>query len=232
MSISKSMDFPTNKKTNYANLAKQTKQEPLSTYIPVPGPQGIPGPAGPKGDRGEKGDQGDKGQPGLPGKDGKTYLPVYEQDSGWARYANNKNISIRLGADKGIDGWVPVYVDIESKNNEKYLPRKAVSLYNTSSRKINLKGLAIGAQITVTYNFTIETFHSNTEAWIRTYFPNLDSSTNTFIGTFKYQFEYDLSVTQKFYVDSEGIRAGGAVPQIRTDLDSLVTMHSIEISVA
>ena len=85
MSVSKSMDFPSNKKTNYAKLAQQ-QSEPTVSYIPVPGPQGDPGPTGPKGDRGEKGDPGERGEKGIAGKDGKTYLPDYGQDSGWAKY--------------------------------------------------------------------------------------------------------------------------------------------------
>lgn len=227
------MDFPSNKKNNYAKLAQQNQQEPVISYIPVPGPKGDPGQPGPKGDRGERGERGEPGEKGAPGKDGRSYLPIYEQDMGWAKYSDSSKTAIRLGADKGVDGWVSVYVN--PKNNEiieKYLPRDAVSLYNTSSRRINLKGLSLGSQITVTYTFSIETFSNNTEVWIRTFFPNPDSSVTTFVGTLKYQFEYEMSVTQKFYVSNEYIRAGGGIPQIRTDLDSIVKMQSIEVSVA
>lgn len=233
------MDFPSSKKSNYAKLAQQVQQpEAFVSYIPVPGPQGPkgdPGSAGvrgEKGERGEKGDPGPKGDPGKDGRDGKTYLPVYRQDAGWAKYINSKQSQIKLGADKGIDGWVSVYVDSSKESIEKYLPRGAVSLYNSSARKINLKGLELGAQITVTYNLSIETFSNNTELWVRTYFPNPEEAVTTFVGTLKYQFEYEMSVTQKFYVENESIRVGGAVPQIRTDLDALVIMKSIEISVA
>lgn len=239
MSISKSMDFPSSKKTNYAKLAQQVQQpEGTVSYIPVPGPpgpKGDPGSAGvrgEKGERGEKGDPGPKGDQGRDGKDGKTYLPVYEQDAGWAKYSNSKINPIKVGADKGTDGWVSVYVEAEKTKNEKFLPRDAVSLYNSSARKINLKGLKIGSQVTVTYSFTIETFSNNTELWIRTYFPNPEQYVNTYLGSLKYQFEYEMSVTQKFYVEDEYIRTGGAVPQIRTDLDAIVNMQSIEISVA
>lgn len=236
MSISKSMDFPSNKKTNYAKLAKQVQQPETSiSYIPVPGPQGPkgdPGSAGVRGDRGERGEKGDQGQRGEPGKDGKTYLPVYGQDIGWAKYSNNSLASIKLGAENGIDGWVQIYVSGDQPGTiEKYLPRDTVSLYNPNTRKISLRSLNLGAQVTVTYNFTIETFSNNTELWVRTYFPNPETSTTTFVGTLKYQFEYEMSVTQKFYVEDESMRAGGAIPQIRTDLDALVKMQSIHISV-
>ena len=67
---------------------------------------------------------------------------------------------------------------------------------------------------------------------VRTYFPNPETSVVTFAGTLKYQFEYDMSVTQKFYVENDLIRLGGAVPQIRTDLNALIEMKSIDISVS
>lgn len=236
MSISKSMDFPSSKKTNYAKLAQQVQQpESAVSYIPVPGPQGPkgdPGSAGVRGEKGERGEKGDPGPKGDPGKDGKSYFPVYKQDVGWAKYVNEKGLKVKLGASQGIDGWVPVYVDCGKGTIEKYLPRNAESLYNPSARKINLKGLELGAQVTVTYTFSIETFSNNTELWVRTYFPNPEEAITTFAGTLKYQFEYDLSITQKFYVENEYIRVAGAVPQIRTDLDALATMKSIEISVA
>lgn len=230
------MDFPSSKKTNYAKLAQQVQQpEAAVSYIPVPGPpgpKGDPGSAGVRGDKGERGEKGDPGPKGDPGKDGKTYLPVYEQDAGWAKYSNSKINPIKVGADKGLDGWVSVYVDAEKTKNEKFLPRNSVSLYNSSARKINLKGLQIGSQVTITYRFTIETFSNNTELWVRTYFPNPDEYVNTYVGSLKYQFDYEMSVTQKFYVENEYIRTGGAVPQIRTDLDAIVNMQSIEISVS
>ena len=237
MAISKSMDFPSNKKSNYAKLAEQVqKQEIESSYIPVPGPQGIQGPKGEAGSPGKRGEQGEPGKPGPkgePGKDGKSYLPVSGQDAGWAKYVNKNPQKTKLGADNGVDGWVQVFIDADkSKTIEKYLPRDAVSLYNTESRRINLKGLELGAQVTATYTFLIETFSSNTELWVRTYFPNPETSIVTFAGTLKYQFEYEMSITQKFYVENDFIRLGGAVPQIRTDLNALVQMQSIDISVS
>jgi hypothetical protein len=236
MSISKSMDFPSSKKTNYAKLAQQVQQpEAAISYIPVPGPpgpKGEPGSAGVRGDKGEKGERGEPGPRGEPGKDGKTYLPVYNQDSGWAKYINSKQLPVKTGANMGIDGWVTLSVNAETAKNEKFLPRNAVSLYNSEAKKINLRGLQIGSQITVTYNFSIETFSNNTELWLRTYFPGTQESINTLIGTLKYQFDYELSIAQKFYVENDSVRTGGAIPQIRTDLDALAIIKSIEISVA
>lgn len=234
MAISKSMDFPSNKKPNYAKLAEQVqKQEVESFYIPVPGPQGSKGDRGPAGERGEKGDPGEAGPRGAPGKDGKTYLPVYGQDSGWAKYFSKNQQQIKLGGDTGIDGWVQVSINSDKgKALETYLPRDTASLYNNESKRINLRGLSLGCQVTVTYSFLIQTLSSNTELWVRTYFPNPETSVVTFAGTLKYQFEYDMSVTQKFYVENDLIRLGGAVPQIRTDLNALVEMKSIDISVS
>lgn len=233
------MDFPSSKKTNYSKLAQQVQQpEAAVSYIPVPGPQGPkgePGSAGVRGEKGEKGDRGEKGEPGQrgePGKDGKTYLPVYNQDVGWAKYINSRQLPVKTGANFGIDGWVNLVIDAEITKNEKFLPRGAVSLYNSEGKKINLKGLQVGSQVTVTYNFSLETFSNNTELWIRTYFPTIEESVNTLVGTLKYQFDYELSVTQKFYVENDSLRIGGAVPQIRTDMDALVITKSIEISVA
>lgn len=227
------MDFPSSKKSNYAKIAQQIQQPEVSVaHIPVAGPPGPKGDQGPQGPRGEKGEKGDKGDPGQNGAPGKSYLPVYNQDAGWAKYVNKEESLIRVGADKGIDGWVAISVDGNGKNIEKFLPTEAVGLYNVESKKINLKGLSIGSQVTVTYNFSIETFANNTELWVRTYFPNTKDAVNTFVGTLKYQFDYEMSVTQKFYVENDQIRSGGAIPQIRTDLDGIVLMKSIEISVA
>jgi hypothetical protein len=228
------MDFPSNKKPNYAKLAEQVqKQEVESSYIPVPGPQGSKGDRGPAGERGEKGDRGEIGPKGDAGKDGKTYLPVYGQDSGWAKYFSKGQQQIKLGGNSGVDGWVQVSINSDrAKSLESYLPRDTASLYNNESKRINLRGLSLGSQVTVTYSFSIQTLSSNTELWVRTYFPNPETSVVTFAGTLKYQFEYDMSVTQKFYVENDLIRLGGAVPQIRTDLNALVEMKSIDISVS
>lgn len=240
MSISKSMDFPSNKKTNYAKLAQQVQQpEPAVAYIPVPGPagpKGDPGSAGVRGERGErgpKGDPGPRGEPGTDGIDGKSYLPVYGQEAGWAKYINKKDISFKLGAEEGADGWATLYIESDKNTSiEKFLPKGAIALYNSETKAIHLKGLQVGSQITVTYNFVIETFFNNTEVWLRTFFPNPKTAITTFLGSLKYQFEYEMSVTQKFYIEDQYLKIGGAVPQMRTDLNALVKVQSIEISVA
>lgn len=227
------MDFPSSKKSNYAKLAQQTAQpESTIVHIPVAGPPGPKGDTGPAGPRGEKGERGEPGQKGDSGKDGRSYLPSYNQDVGWAKYVNDTQVPIRTGATVGEDGWVTMLFNSENNKNEKYLPAGAISLYNSEAKKIHLKGLEIGSQVTVTYNFSIETFSNNTELWIRTYFPYLEESVDTLVGLLKYQFEYDMSVTQKFYVENDSIKIGGAVPQIRTDLDALALFKSIHISVA
>jgi hypothetical protein len=240
MAVSKSMDFPSSKKNNYAAQVQQSQtanNEGLVNYIPVPGPSGSPGPQGPvgpkgeKGDKGDKGDSGPKGDKGKDGKDGETYLPVYGQKRGWAIYENKDISDIRLGATRGEDGWVNIYVDSGS-SNEKYLPENGVSLYNKETRRINLKNLKIGTELTITYDFEITTLSSNTEIWVRSLFPDSQNSITTFAASLKYQYSYDLSITQKVVIQNEVDKATGIVPQMRTDYDALVKMKSILISVS
>jgi hypothetical protein len=244
MSISRSMDFPSSKKSGYAEVAQQSQiLDPQISYIPIPGPQGPagdPGAQGPRGDRGERGEKGDtgpRGEPGKPGKngrdgqDGKTYLPVYGQDSGWAKYFDKKEKMVPIGATRGYDGWVTVNLDI-SKSDERYLPRNSVSLYNDNSKKINLKWLEIGSQVEITYTFEVETFSNNTELWCRTVFPGTDSQITSLVGTLKYQYLYEFSITHKLYVDSEMAKINGASVQLRSDMDALARLSSIAISVS
>lgn len=236
MSFSKNMEFPVSKKSAYADLAQQSNEiVPSSSYIPVPGPQGPrgePGPSGPRGEKGEKGDPGERGIPGQNGKDGKSYLPVYGQDSGWSIYFPKKNKQVSAGATRGEDGWVTLFLDQKGPNtNEKYLPRNSVSLYNFESRKINLRGLELGSQIDITYSFEVTTLLNNTELWFRSVFSNTDSGFTSFVASLKYQYSYDLSVSHSLTITSELEKTLGITPQIRTDLDSLVTLKSINISV-
>lgn len=238
MSVSKNMDFPVSKKSSYSQLIHQTQPEENSvSYIPVPGPQGPkgdPGSAGVRGERGERGEKGDagpKGDPGKNGKDGKTYLPVYEQDTGWAKYVNNLESPIRLGATRGTDGWVNFSVD-DKNPLEKYLPRDSVSLYNVNSKKLNFKGIKLGSRVNITYNFEIETFSSNTELWCRTMLSSPETSSTTLVGNLKYQFTYDMSVTQSVFVENEADRIHGGIPQLRTDMDAIARIKSIHVSVS
>jgi hypothetical protein len=238
MSVSKSMDFPFSKKSAYAQLAQQSQTSDQSiSYIPVPGPQGPkgdPGSQGPRGDRGEKGDPGPKGDPGKDGKngkDGKTYMPVYGQESGWAKYENFSDEKTRLGATRGIDGWVSFKID--SKNSiEKYLPRDSVSLYGAETKRINLKALKLGSKVDITYDFEIETFSSNTELWCKTYIPGSEREIITLAGILKYQYTYDMSISQSFFVEDEFEKNSGAIPYLRTDMDALARLKSIHISVS
>ena len=43
---------------------------------------------------------------------------------------------------------------------------------------------------------------------------------------------YNMNITQTFFVDKEGLKISGAIPQIRTDYDSELVMNSIYISVS
>jgi hypothetical protein len=235
MSVSRSMDFPSSKKSAYAQIAKQTQEaEETVSYIPVPGPQGPKGDPGAKGERGERGEPGtpgEKGDPGKNGKDGKTYLPVYDQDSGWAKYENSEAKMIRLGATRGIDGWVNFDVDGKILT-EKYLPRDSVSLYNLNTKRLNFKGINLGSQVRVTYNFEVETFGNNTELWCRTYFPNTENAYVSMVGLLKYQYSYEFSVSQFLYLDAESDRVSGAIPQLRADIDCVASIKSIHVSVS
>lgn len=243
MAISKNMDFP--KKSGYASkVAEQSSiaSQDSSTFLPVPGPQGPkgdPGPQGPAGPRGEDGKPGPTGRPGRDGRDGKdgkdatVFAPVYMQLPGWAKYANNENDSIRLGAEKGEDGWVTVVINALDKKEtvEKFMPEKAAKLYNVNTKKINFRDLEIGAQVDITYTFEITTFSNNTEVWIRSYFPQTKKEIASFVASLKYQHTYMLSATHKVYLESEKDRGTGIVPQIRTDMDAIATLKSIHISV-
>jgi hypothetical protein len=237
MAISKHMDFPPSNKNNYAAQVEQQAQipsEPFIGYLPVAGPPGPRGDRGPKGDQGpqgEKGERGEKGNPGPRGIDGDSYLPVYGQKIGWARYHNLKQKEIQLDAKRGDDGWVTVSIDA-ARCEESFLPEKASSsLYNPNTKRINFKNLKIGTQVVITYDFEITTMNSNTEIWLRTVFPEAKTANTTFVALLKYQYSYDFSITHHVYVDSELSRISGAAPQLRSDLPSSVKMKSITISV-
>ena len=67
-----------------------------------------------------------------------------EQNIGWAFYENLKDNVFELGANKGEDGWVNIFVDGLGKNTtEKYLPKDSVSLWSPETKKINLKSWLI-----------------------------------------------------------------------------------------
>jgi hypothetical protein len=244
MAISKSVDFPGASKNSYAAQVQQNKestsQENALSFLPVPGPQGpqgnpgrdgkdgIPGKEGSQGPEGPKGDRGERG---YPGKDGESSLSSSGQQAGWASYSSNDTKAIRLGADKGTDGWVDVFLGKTVKANEDFLPKDSVSLWNEHNRLLNFRGLKIGSQVFVTYNFDVTTFSPNTEIWLRTFFPSIDFDVSQFVGSFKYQHTYSLSVTQKVFVENKEVWAAGAIPQIRSDFDASAILNSIYVSV-
>lgn len=232
------MDFPISKKAYASKVDQSQNAQQQPTFLPVPGPQGPEGKPGRQGETGPQGPKGDKGDPGIPGKDGKngkdgkSYFPVYEQNAGWGTYFNKNQKHIRLGADKGEDGWVNVYVDaLGSGTNENYLPKDSVSLYNANSKRINLKGLNLGSQLTITYNFEVTTFNPNTEIWFRSYLPNSKQAITSFVANLKYDYSYELSVSHNIFLASEVDKVGGIVPQLRSDYAAIGVMKSISVSV-
>lgn len=238
MAVSKSMDFPSSKKSSYAAQVVETQTtnaDVLINYVPVPGPIGPQGPAGvpgPAGPAGKDGIQGPKGERGAPGKDGLSSLSSSGQQSGWASYFNKDRKEIRLGADKGEDGWVSVWVDSKGNNtNEKYLPQGCTSLWNEHQRMLNFHGLKVGSQVFVTYNFELTTRQNNTEVWMRTFFPKSTTEISQFVASLKYQYVYNMYVTQHFFIEDSAMWSSGAIPQIRADYDSSVLMNSIYVSV-
>lgn len=239
MAVSKNMDFTNNvKKSNYASQVVQSQQvnsETLVNYVPVPGPMGPQGPAGPQGPvgpAGKDGKPGPKGEKGNPGKDGTSSLPVYGQQAGWGAYYNKNKKDFRLGVDKGDDGWVSVYVDAEGTGtNESFLPEGSGSLWNKDARGLKFKNLKKGSQIIVTYNFDLTTFSNNTEVWIRTFFNSAKQDRSQFVASLKYQYTYNLYVTQHFFIEDDKIWNSTGIPQVRTDYDSILNMNSIYVSV-
>jgi hypothetical protein len=247
MAILKSMDSPFNNKNNYAKQIEES-QTTITNFIAVPGPQGekgdrgpigkdgIQGEQGPRGDRGRtgiEGPQGPKGEPGKNGLDGKGILSPSEQNIGWAFYENSKDNVFELGADKGEDGWVNIFVDGLGKNTtEKYLPKNSVSLWSPETRKINLKALNVGANITIRYNIEIEPLSTGVEFWAKTLLFSESYTPITYVGILKYQYPYAFSIDQSFAVLNRESQSFGGIPQIRTDSPSLARLKSIHISVS
>jgi hypothetical protein len=243
MAVSKSMDFPGAKKSSYAAQVEQSQASPYQentlSFIPVPGPVGPQGPAGrdgkdgspgKEGPQGPEGKQGLKGEKGANGKDGLSSLSSSGQQAGWAAYFNDTPTSVRLGATKGIDGWVSL--NMTSKVvNEDYLPSGCVSLWNSHSKMLNFKGVNVGSQVFITYNFELTTFSPNTEVWLRTFFPGHDQEIVYLVGSFKYQNVYNLSVTQQVFIENQKMWGNGAVPQVRTDYDASAILTSVYVSV-
>ena len=238
--MAKSMDFPKKKK-----YSETVQEEKLIEYISVPGMQGEKGdigPQGPQGERGLKGEKGDpgkrgpegpKGERGEPGKGSEGYDSPSGQYPGWAYYKNKNQSAIKVGPERGDDGWVSFFLNIdEEQKNENYLPNKSVSLLNKSARNINLKTLKVGARVDIRYDFSLETYANNTEVWIRTLLRNEDLSPTGYVGLLKYQYFYDLSYSQTIFINNDTTRNYGGVPQIRLDNEGAVIIKGIYISVS
>jgi hypothetical protein len=239
--MAKSMDFPSKKK-KYSEIIESY---PITEYISVPGmqgekgevgpvgPAGLTGPQGPKGDKGDPGKQGPQGERGQPGRAGDGYDSPSGQYPGWAYYANKSTQTYRLGPERGDDGWVGFFLDIdESKTIESYLPNKSVSLLNKTANNINLKTLKVGAKVDIRYDFSLETYASNTEVWIRTLLKEEDASPIGYVGLLKYQYSYDISYYQTIFINSDKIKNYGGQPQIRTDNESSFILKGIYVSVS
>ena len=242
MAVSKSMDFPGGKKSSYAAQVEQSQASPTVdnalSFLPVPGPVGPQGPAGRDGRNGEQGLPGQKGEPGPKGDrgpagvNGQSSLSSSGQQAGWASYTNTIDKPTKLGISQGDDGWVTLLLDTKDKSqNEKYLPEGCTSLWNSHQRALNFHGIKEGSQVSVTYNFELTTYSSNTEVWLRTYFATNDQEFVQFVGSLKYQNTYNLSVTQKIFIENHAMWGNGAVPQIRTDFDASVILNSVYVSV-
>lgn len=247
MSLSKNMDFPEPKK-GYASKVEESRfgavpssDAGVGSFIPVPGPQGPQGPAGQQGPQGPRGSDGKDGKDGKPGTDGKkgrdgkdgiSYVSPSGQKAGWASYVNDEQSLVRLGPDKGQDGWVSLSIKkLSSSTKEKFLPEGCNSLYGKEMQRVNLRGLNIGSLLQVTYNFEITTLSSNTEVWCRSLFPSTERSVTSFVGNLKYEYSYDFSVTHNLPLATELEKSNGIVPQLRTDNSCLAILRSIDISV-
>jgi hypothetical protein len=238
MAISKNMDSPYNKKTNYAAQVKESADQ-STNFIAVPGPQGPQGIQGPKGEQGPQGIQGppgpkgDKGKDGKDGKDGVSILSPSEQNLGWAYYQNLDVKEQSTGVDAGEDGWVSLYIDAKGKDtSEHFLPRGHVSLWNSQARRLNFKNLNVGAVVKIIYYVDIETFYNNTEVWFRTLIFDESVSPVTFIGSLKYQYSYEFSCEQTIFINNKNFHTFGGIPQIRTDNPCQAKIRSIYVSVS
>ncbi len=235
--MAKSMDFPPKKK--YLETIQEVK---TTEYIAVPGitgekgevgPPGPPGIQGPKGDKGDIGRAGPQGERGEPGRAGDGYDSPSGQYPGWAYYANKSIQEYRLGPERGEDGWVDFFLDIdESKTIEAYLPNRSVSLLNPTTRNINLKTLKVGSKVDIRYDFSLETYTSNTEVWIRTLLRDEAISPMGYVGLLKYQYSYDISHCQTIFINSDKIKSYGGQPQIRTDNEGSFILKGIYVSVS
>lgn len=239
--MAKSMDFP--KKKKYSETVQEEKS---IEYIAVPGiqgekgdtgPQGPEGPQGPQGERGIQGKDGKEGPQGPKGDPGRGSGQSYESPSGqypgWAYYKNKSENKTRIGPERGDDGWISIFLEIDKERSiEKYLPNESVSLLNEVAKRINFKTLQHGAIVNIRYDLEIETYNNNTELWVRTFSINDENSVTGYLGNLKYQYSYDLSFFQTIFVEDRAIKVFGGIPQIRSDSEGSVILKGIYISVS
>ena len=239
--MAKSMDFP--KKKKYSETVQEEKS--VVEYVSVPGMQGEKGdigPQGPQGERGLKGEKGDpgkqgpegpKGERGEPGKGSEGYDSASGQYPGWAYYKNKSNNKTKIGPERGDDGWVSIFLDVDQEQSiEKYLPKKSVPLLNQVAKRINFKAFQEGAIVNIRYDLEIETYNNNTELWIRTFSIDDENSVTGYLGNLKYQYSYDLSFYQTIFIEDRAIKVFGGIPQIRSDNEGTVILKGIYISVS
>jgi len=238
--MAKSMDFPNVPKKKYS----QTVQESGIQYVAVPGIQGYQGDQGPKGDKGDQGPQGEKGDKGStgpqgpkgergdPGKGAEGYDSVSGQYPGWAQYKNKNLKEVRLGPERGDDGWVSIdFEKNEKESNETYLPKMSTSLWNDVAKSFNFKGLKIGSKVDIRYDFTLTTYMNNTEVWARVFIPDYEKINTGYVGTLKYQYSYEMSYSQTIYIDVQRAKSLGGTIQFRADNESSIILNDIYISI-
>jgi len=241
MAISKSMDSPI-RKSNYASKVEES-QDTSNTFnfLPVPGPVGPQGPKGDTGQQGPQGIQGPKGDTGLPGKDGKngkngvdgkSILSPSEQMIGWGYYQGKTINKEKTGIDQSDDGWVNLVMGNIIKSTEEFLPKGNVSLWNETTKRLNFRTLNIGSIITIRYNIELTTHINNTEVWVKTLLENDEYSMTSFVGSLKYQYDYDFSVEHTVFLHDSKMQSFGGIPQIRTDNPCTARLNSIYISVS
>jgi hypothetical protein len=243
--MAKSMSFPEpNKKTKYSE-AIQSTQNLDKEYIAVPGIEGQKGEKGNKGDTGDKGDigipgpkgdrgvEGPAGPRGEPGKGAEGYDSVSGQYPGWAYYHNCSLEKFLLGPERGNDGWVPLYIKQDNElSNEKFLPLNGSPLWVSSTNRLGFKSLKFGAKVDIRYDFSITPESNNTEFWLRTFTREKDNYPISYLGQFKYKYQYDVSFFQTLFIDSQSIKTYGGSPQVRADNESTISIKGIYISVS
>lgn len=246
MAVSKSIDFPGKKQDAYTQqvIQQQSTTDISPTaylqpqLIPVPGPKGDRGEKGEKGEigavgpKGDIGPRGERGRDGKDGENGKDGISISGQEPGWAKYINTKENIFNLGITEGDDGWVSLFMSTkENQDIETFLSKEQkASLWSNDTRSLNFMGLKIGTKIDITYNIDLTTFYSNTDVWMRTFFHTVGEAFPIFVGCFKYQNTYQLSINQSLYIESNRFNSL-AKPQIRTDTNSQVALKSITISI-